>query len=537
MWPAKFPLWRLPPVNYTTVLSIYIRRRYYYPFGGGITTHHRYHCPFIYETYLQVEDMAPIQPFSSMFGTRTDLPQPPSLVIEETLKDNPFMTAAAGKTYTEELPSTWGNIPRIATTAFTVPPQPVSSGSRDAYESGYGPSSRSTRSGAEPVSSATSLDFNFSTIPLAPVLPPKAQSEYFIRNNANIRDGAIPTPSVRSYRSQQRLPQGFTSKQISSDPAAYLLKHDSGDAGVILTPSGEIKPFYHAQKQSYFDTQHPFPPPVTCYNANGSPVHVVSYSHPPITNSFPPVNPIKDSTSRIPVLRDEVIPTFDMGYYPDILRLPSRPSDVLIYFNSICGAAALSRSRKRWIDSNTWETETRFCNLDDTIFEMCEALGSKPLRGPNGELPYHPTMAEDGGNIFPCMSSPIDWASEIQECRNHLARLNRLAYIPVMNKCKVDVVWRRMVEYRDNWANTIFSQCQHEFWEASMEEMESMKEYHAFNREMLRLIKGIEDDLIEIGRLENMVTAFRGAVWKADMKLKKIEQVFGVTINPPNQAV
>ncbi|KAK6529487.1 hypothetical protein TWF281_008660 [Arthrobotrys megalospora] len=481
--------------------------------------------------------MAPMQPFSSIFGIQADLPQPPSLVIEETLKDNPFMTAAAGKTYMEELPSTWRNIPRIATTAFTVPLQPASSGSRDAYESGYGSSSRSTRSAVQPVSSATSLDFNFSTIPRAPILPPKAQSEYFIYDNANTQDGAIPTPSARSFPAQQRLPQGFVSKQVSSDPGAYLIKHDSGDAGIILTPNGEMKPFYHAQKQSYFDTQHPFPPPVTCYDARGLPLNVVSYSHPPITNSFPPINPIRDSTSRIPVLGNEIIPTFDIGYYPDILRLPSRPSDVLIYFNSVCGAAALSPSRRRWIDSNTWETETRFCNLDDIIFEMCEALGSKPLRGPNGELPFHPTMAEDGGTIVPRMSSPLDWAAEIEECRNHLARLNRLAYIPVMNKCKVDVVWKKMVEYRDDWANMVFSQCQQEFWEASMEDMESMKDYHAFNREMLRLIKGVEDDLIEVMRLENMVTAFRGAVWKADMKLKKIEGVFGITTDAQRRVV
>ncbi|KAF3275883.1 hypothetical protein TWF970_006494 [Orbilia oligospora] len=411
------------------------------------------------------------EPFISIFDSDLEWSLPPSVMIEEALQNNLFMAAAAGKTFTEELPSTWKRIPRIATTAFTVPISPVTThtfnGSSEFGYDGLGTSC------VDPVSSATSLDIHGPGIPPAPSFHLKAQSEHPPHINSN----------------------------------------------------GVMKPFYDAQKQSYFNSQHPFPPDTIYYDpTNGRPVHVVSCSQPDPKQTLPPFNPVEGISGRMPVFKDEIIPTFNMGYYPDLLHLPSRPSDVLVYFNSICAAAALSPHRKAWMDDNLQETEIRFCGLDDAVFQMCEAYSGKPLRGPNNELERG--LETKDFKAVPDNSLFFDWALELQECRLHLERLNKLAYTPVMNKCKVEVVWKALVYFRDNWANNIFSQCDNEFWEASEEEMEWMKEYHAFNREMQRLMKTVEDDLVEVGRLENMVTAFRGAVWKAETKFKKLKDTF-----------
>ncbi|KAF3136823.1 hypothetical protein TWF594_007714 [Orbilia oligospora] len=418
------------------------------------------------------------EPYISIFDSDLEWPLPPSVMIEEALQNNPFMAAAAGKTFTEELPSTWKRIPRIATTAFTVPTSPATTHDHTlngSSEFGYDGSGTSC---VNPVSSATSLDLHGPGIPPAPSFHPKAQNKH--------------PPYINS--------------------------------------NGAMKPFYDAQKQSYFNSQHPFPPDIIYYDpTNGLPVHVVSYSQPDPTQTLPPFNPVEGIASRMPVFKDEIIPTFNMGYYPNLLHLPSRPSDVLVYFNSICAAAALSPNLKAWMDDNLQETEIRFCGLDDAVFQMCEAYSGKPLRGPSNEL-ERDSEAKDF-KVAPHSSLFFDWALELQECRLHLERLNKLAYNPVMNKCKVEVVWKALVYFRDNWANNIFSQCDNELWEASEEEMEWMKEYHAFNREMQRLMKTVEDDLVEVGRLENMVTAFRGAIWKAETKFKKLKDTFRSTMS------
>ncbi|KAF3313155.1 hypothetical protein TWF173_006329 [Orbilia oligospora] len=444
------------------------------------------------------------EPFISIFDSDLEWSLPPSVMIEEALQNNIFMAAAAGKTFTEELPSTWKRIPRIATTAFTVPISPGTTHTfNGSSEFGYDGSGTSC---VDPVSSATSLDLHGPGIPKAPSFHPKAQSEHPLYINSSMWQGGARHKEAWGSVSHQDLPEGFESQ-------------------ILITPDGAMKPFYDAQKQSYFDSQHPFPPDTIYYDpTNGHPVHVVSCSQPDPKQTLPPFNPVEGITDRMPVFKDEIIPTFNMGYYPDLLHLPSRPSDVLVYFNSICAAAALSPHRKAWVDDNLQETEIRFCGLDDAVFQMCEAYSGKPLRGPNDELERG--LETKDFKAVPDNSLFFDWALELQECRLHLERLNKLAYTPVMNKCKVEVVWKALVYFRDNWANNIFSQCDNEFWEASEEEMEWMKEYHAFNREMQRLMKTVEDDLVEVGRLENMVTAFRGAVWKAETKFKKLKDTF-----------
>ncbi|KAK6354029.1 hypothetical protein TWF730_008449 [Orbilia blumenaviensis] len=468
--------------------------------------------------------MATTNKFASTSGTELSLH--PSVTIEETLSDNPFMTAAAGQAYTKELPSTWGKIPRIATTAFTVPQASSSSGSHGNHGSGYDDFTGSNSSKAKSASSFTSLDLLSPAAVPAPMLPTKAKSDFIPRNDGSFWGGATRAPNPGSSISQ-RLPYGYMSQQISSDPAAYLLKHNSSDSGILLTPGGEMKPLHHAQKQAYFNVPHPFPSPVAYYdNSNPGLMNIISYSQPPMPCFGPLFNPIEGVTNRIPLFKDEIFPTFDMGYYPDILHLPSRPSDILVYFNSICGAAALPPNRKSWIEDNMQETVLRFSTLDDIVFEMCDAQSGKPLRGPDEAAARY--LSSENFKVVPNKNSFADWDLEIQECRVHLERLNKLAYVPVMNKSKVEVVWKALVSYRDNWANSIFSQCQYDFWEASMNEVECMKEYHAFNREMQRLLRGVEEDLIEVGRLENMVTAFRGAVWKAEMKLRKLKETFGL---------
>ncbi|KAK6510625.1 hypothetical protein TWF506_009728 [Arthrobotrys conoides] len=468
----------------------------------------------------------------SIFDSDLEWPLPPSVIIEEALQDNPFMAAAAGKTFTQELPSTWKRIPRIATTAFTVPTSAVTTlDFHSASDFRHDRFSRSGTPGVKPASSTTSLDHSYKDISSAPRFFPKAQSESHILENYNTRESTIQHSSNRRPASQPQLPEGFMSHQVSSSPEAYILKHNDTDSKVLLTPDGEIKPFYAAQKQAYFGPKRPFPPDTIYYDPrSGFPVHIKSYSQPYQQNTLPLFNPVEGTTGRMSLFKDEIIPTFDMKYYPDLLHLPSRPSDVLVYFNSICAAAALSPNRKAWITDNIRETEVRFCGLDDAVFQMCEAYSGKPLRGPNDVETGKDSAGGNNSKAVPNNSLFFDWALELQECRIHLERLNKLAYVPAMNKCKVDVVWKALVYFRDNWANNIFSRCDYELWEASTEEVKWMKEYHAFNREMQRLIQGVEDDLVEIGKLENIVTAFRGAVWKAEAKFQKLRDAFGFTM-------
>ncbi|KAK6335033.1 hypothetical protein TWF718_010475 [Orbilia javanica] len=467
--------------------------------------------------------MAAVGPYSRVFDP--EYPLPPNIMIEEALQQNPFMAAAVGQAFIQEHPATWENIPRIATTAFTVPISPSTQG---VYRTGYSrfgePKNRTFR----PSSDSTASYLDYSTSSPVEIVPPRAQSEYHIRE-----DSSTYPSSTQSYENsipQQRLPKGFTSHCSSSNLDADILQHNGSDSKILFTPNGEMRPLYKAQKQSYFGTHHPFPPPIIYYDpVHGSPVHVVSYSQPQLAHCLPPFNPVEGTTNRMPVFKDEIIPTFDMGYYPDILHLPSRPSDVLVYFNSICAAAALSGNRKDWIEDNLRETEVIFCSLDDAIFQMCEAYSGKPLRGPNDEPGQ--SFVIEGFKVTPCSTLFFDWELEIRECQIHLERLNKLAYVPVMNKSKVDVVWQALVAYRDNWANYLFSNCQEDYWEASEEELEAMKEYHKFNREIQRVYKGIEDDLINVRRLENMVTAFRGAVWKAETKFQRLKEKFGPTVD------
>ncbi|KAF3151725.1 hypothetical protein TWF569_003444 [Orbilia oligospora] len=470
------------------------------------------------------------EPYISIFDSDLEWPLPPSVMIEEALQNNPFMAAAAGKTFTEELPSTWKRIPRIATTAFTVPTSPATTHDHTlngSSEFGYDGSGTSC---VNPVSSATSLDLHGPGIPPAPSFHPKAQNKHPPYINSSMWQGGTRHKKAWGSTSHQDLPEGFESRSVPSNPEAYILRHENSNSRILITPDGAMKPFYDAQKQSYFNSQHPFPPDIIYYDpTNGLPVHVVSYSQPDPTQTLPPFNPVEGIANRMPVFKDEIIPTFNMGYYPNLLHLPSRPSDVLVYFNSICAAAALSPNLKAWMDDNLQETEIRFCGLDDAVFQMCEAYSGKPLRGPSNEL-ERDSEAKDF-KVAPHSSLFFDWALELQECRLHLERLNKLAYNPVMNKCKVEVVWKALVYFRGNWANNIFSQCDNELWEASEEEMEWMKEYHAFNREMQRLMKTVEDDLVEVGRLENMVTAFRGAIWKAETKFKKLKDTFRSTMS------
>ncbi|KAK6511643.1 hypothetical protein TWF481_000552 [Arthrobotrys musiformis] len=445
----------------------------------------------------------------------------PSILIEDTLHENPFLTAAAGDIFTKDLPSTWQKIPRIATTAFTVPISPISPRISSSYESRYDVFSRPSAhlgNQAPPSTVSTSLYAGTTS---------ESQSGCYVRPDR-------PNPQrSQSSASQPRLPKGFTSERVSSNPEAYVLKHDMSDSGILLTPQGDMKPLYHAQKQTYFDTKHPFPPSVVYHDSmTGMPMSFVSYSHPQIPYSGLPAavqpNPLEGASFRMPLFKKDIIPTYDMGYYPNLLKLPSRPSDVLVYFNSICSTAALSPKRKAWIEDNLQETEIKFCVLDDMIFQMCEAYSGRPLRGPDEEPPHY--SMPGGAKVVLNKELFAKWAQEIVECRTHVERLNKLSYVPAMNKCKVEVVWQTLVGYKDDWANDIFSPCKEHFWEASVEELEWMKEYHTFCCEMQRLMEGVEEDLMLVGRLENMVTAFRGVVAKAQIKFTKLENTFGQVV-------
>ncbi|EPS37589.1 hypothetical protein H072_8725 [Dactylellina haptotyla CBS 200.50] len=491
------------------------------------------------------------------------------LAIQVELADNPFAGAAISHAYIKDCPTTWEDVPHISGTTYSCPPPTratLTSAENSLYDSGYGtaslpPSIHSPLTG----SSAPKLELN-GTNNVAIVDTPSiegvkflSEAEFFGEDtNGNelsfpkarkpaIVQSNLPyqieeSRSVGYTCSERSLPTsilpGLTTRRVCSKPSAYLLKHELSDNGVLLGEDGQIQSLFHAQKESYFRPL-PYPPPISYHEHHHdshlgihqptSAVRTTSFSQPLVDHGeHPPINPIQWIQQTMPQLKEDIIPTFDMGYYPDILCLPPRPSDVVVYFNSLCGAVAIPTDRQALIEDSIFIAAKLFDELDDCIFQMCDALNSKRLKSPNGDVVYKFVMERHNGKEVPNSGCTLDWSIGIKTCRKHLRQLQGLGYMHVMNKSKVEVVWKAITQYRNEWANCIFSGCMVEGWEASEEDMEVMKNYHSFNRELHRLIKSIEDDLTAISILENMANSFAAAIVKAEDKLRRIRHKFGI---------
>ncbi|KAK6344276.1 hypothetical protein TWF696_007918 [Orbilia brochopaga] len=335
---------------------------------------------------------------------------------------------------------------------------------------------------------------------------------------------------------------GFTTQPNGASPAAYLMQESNTGDKIVVDIDGRPISFLKAQKESYFG-ELPFPPPVMythqgkCLNADcgshdsGSSheeehTHTITYSHPDIGTQQPPVNPIQ-GVRGVPQYSTDIIPSYDMGYYVNVLCLPEKPQDIIVYFNSLCSALALSVEKWEWIAENFIESSTLLDALDESIFQMNDFISPYRLRDANGE-PVFWFLPEDPGDNgrMPTITTLKEWHEEIQRGRRHLRRLNSLAYSHVLNKGKVHVVWRKMVDYCDDWANMLFSACDEEGWEVTSENADAIKQWYFFNREMRRIVMTIENDLIMIARLENLVKVLGGSVFKAEAKLDIIMERF-----------
>ncbi|KAF3920418.1 hypothetical protein ABW20_dc0103960 [Dactylellina cionopaga] len=497
------------------------------------------------------------------------LAPPASQIVEKSLFDNSFAAAAAACLFTKEHPAGWEYASNISSNVFSG--TSAAADQTTFYDPGHcslsetigltsGAVSQSSLQVASglPVSDLTSklmveppAEYLNSVARVTPDYFDSGQENFavhgqhsminisgFLSNQTDANEGyyqsryngnGVSIPSIQ-------LPPGFTTQCVSSNPTAYLLKHNSSDSGILLSPDGKIEPLFLGQKRADFE-QLTCPPSISYLQPDYAPEagvfhradtrKGVSFSQPFMSSDPQPINPLQGTTCGMPQLNEELFPTFDMRYLPDILNLPSNPGDVLAYFNSICGAVALSESRKAWIEENMVVTESLFNLIDEYIFEMCDALNPKRLLRPNGHPVFSHTIEDTTGAGGPTSMTIFRWKQNLKDSRMHLKRLNRLAYGHAMNKSKVEAVWKAMINYRDRWANQIFSGCESEYWEASPLQVECMKEYYRFNGEMQRLIRTIEDDMLDIGRLENMITVFRASVFKAECKLKKIKKAFG----------
>ncbi|KAF3907815.1 hypothetical protein AA313_de0200398 [Arthrobotrys entomopaga] len=489
----------------------------------------------------------------------------PDSAIEKALANNPFLQAAVAQFYTIERPTTWHEVPFFAENSLVCPP-PTRAGTdaTNTYiDSGYGssyiapagstlfeePNNKQDSSASSNVISVEGPVTDRHSASFSEVESESRDAHEIQPDRADYRKPLIVTSVVSHQKDDvlspmtetseaslaRMIPPGFTTQRVCSQPAAYLLKHDSNEGGIILSPDGKIQSYIQDMKQSsaeYFaqlaensqnfgyQPTHPLQPftQSDCYN------HQPPFYYEPMHQRL--VNPFQGLSQRMPQLKDDVIPRIDISGYSNVLHLPTNPSDILIYFNSICGAASLSKTRKLLIEDNIQGTTDVFNLLDDCIFQMCDALNTTRLRKEEGYLVYDFVTEIHDGKIKPSSTIIEDWKKMVKECRDHLTGLGNLGYSLVLNKGKVDAVRGAIVHFKDSWENEIFGGCIDEDWEAWSDDLEIMKEYNTFNREIQRLMKEIEDDLLLVARLENMTVAFGNAVFKAEMKLLEVERKY-----------
>ncbi|KAJ6259684.1 hypothetical protein Dda_5322 [Drechslerella dactyloides] len=337
----------------------------------------------------------------------------------------------------------------------------------------------------------------------------------------------------------------LTTKPNGSSPTAYLMQEDQTGARIVVDIDGRPISFLKAQKETYYGDL-PFPPPLVYTHSGPCPddttehdpttdagkarlhKHTITYTELDVDGKQSEIdmNPIH-GTQGVPQYSRDLIPAFDMGYYVDILRLPDKPQDMIVYLSSLCSALALTESQWEWIQENLDEATVRNNALDECIFEMIDFLNPDRLRDDDGKIVFAhlPEEPSEEGRL-PTLTTMKDWHEEVDRCRRQHRRMSSLAYSHVLNRGKVMAVWYKMREYRDNWANELFSGRHHEDWELEPENYHMLKEYHAFDREMQRLLMTIESDLIKIGRLENTVTALGVNIWKAEDKLDLVMERF-----------
>ncbi|KAK6541877.1 hypothetical protein TWF694_007654 [Orbilia ellipsospora] len=486
----------------------------------------------------------------------------PDSAIEKTLSSNQFLQAAASQFYVTERPTSWDQIPHFAENTLACPPPTrVPTAAAESYfDSGYASSYIAPRNStpfealncskiSSPSGNMISSDCPVDSHSTGPS-EVKSEIRYANESRSDKVDyrkplivTSVPSPQKDEVSSpttetsgmpfSRAIPPGFTTQRVCSQPVAYLLKHDNNEDGILLSPDGKVQPYIQTPKRNsakYFATlakssQIPYCQPA--YTSQPV-VHPNSYEQqPPIY--YEPVQElwvtVFPGTSRpMPQLKDEVIPRIDLSGYSNILHLPTDPSEVLIYFNSICGAANLSEIRRFLIEDNIQGTGEIFNLLDDCIFQMCDAINTKRLWKEEGDLVYDFATDVYEGKIIPSSTMIKNWRNMVKSCRDHLTGLGNLGYGLVLSKCKVEAVRAAIVQFKDRWENEIFSGCINEDWEAWSDDLEIMKEYNTFNREIQRLVKGVEDDLLLVGRLENMTMAFGKAVFKAEMKLWEVER-------------
>ncbi|KAF3931572.1 hypothetical protein ABW19_dt0208984 [Dactylella cylindrospora] len=216
-------------------------------------------------------------------------------------------------------------------------------------------------------------------------------------------------------------------------------------------------------------------------------------------------------------------------FYDDSLTcLPGNPTDIIAYLNSFCRRMALSELKQSRISDTLTVTDYRSNHLDDCVFQMCDALNSKPLCGIDGKILYQNIYDKVNGLRVPTLSYLQDWDYEIKQASEHLRQAMSLAYGSIMNRNRVVVVWQAIVIYRDDWANQLFGGCNDHNWEVSQHLLEGLKDYHAFNREMQRSLRLVEDDLIMIGRLENSINCLRESVLKAKDKFRLVVDMYNI---------
>ncbi|EWC44809.1 hypothetical protein DRE_06447 [Drechslerella stenobrocha 248] len=343
--------------------------------------------------------------------------------------------------------------------------------------------------------------------------------------------GSNPYP----HNPSTNLPRELTTRPGTTGPAAYLLKHEQSGNGVLLGSDGQPLQVVPMQRQTYFgDITFLHPVPYAHYgccadHGAGSQdqekcSYNISYVEPGLDAGQPQlnINPIR-GMSGIPQLSTDIIPAFDMGHYAHILQLPDRAEDVIVYFNSICSCAALASGQIDWVQESFVETKFLFDGLDDCIFQMCEALNKERLVDQENRLVYGYLVFETRcGHRMPAVTAVREWWETIENARRYLRRLYSLAYGHALHKGRVEAVWRAIGQYRDNWANELFSASIDDSWEITEDHVEEIKLYHFFNREVQRLLMGAEKDLFLVGRLQNIITAFAGSVFKAQEKWDEV---------------